>query len=96
MFQFHPEIINKIYSTLHEILYSCPRGLRMSMTKRKRTTEKKDGNILNFLIGLGLGAIGASIISAISKPNCPNPNCRQKIDRGTPTCRYCGIELEWK
>jgi len=93
MREFYNSIINRIYSCLFRVLYSHQMVI-MQMTKRKRTSKKDDDSLLNFLAGLGLGAIGASILSALSKPNCPN--CNRKIERGVTVCPHCKIELEWK
>jgi hypothetical protein len=45
----------------------------------------------NFLIGLGLGAVGVVILSSILKPRCPK--CRKKILRGIHECPFCGASL---
>lgn len=46
--------------------------------------------------GLVLGAIllGAGIIEALSKKECPV--CKRKIDKNAKQCPYCGARLEWK
>ena len=45
----------------------------------------------DFLVGLGLGAVGVVILSSILKPRCPK--CRKKILRGIHECPFCGTNL---
>jgi hypothetical protein len=45
----------------------------------------------DFLVGLGLGAVGIVILSSILKPKCPK--CRKKILRGIHECPFCGTNL---
>lgn len=46
----------------------------------------------NFLVGLGLGAVGVVIASSILRPRCPK--CRRKILRGIHECPFCGATLQ--
>ena len=46
----------------------------------------------DFLVGLGLGAVGVVILSTILKPRCPN--CRKKVLRGIHECPFCGANLQ--
>ena len=43
----------------------------------------------DFLVGLGLGAVGVVIVSSILRPRCPK--CRKKILRGIHECPFCGV-----
>jgi hypothetical protein len=56
--------------------------------------KKDNDSIWNFIFGLVGGAIGYAILSAISKPKCPN--CNKKIERNIPECPYCRVKLGWK
>lgn len=46
----------------------------------------------DFLVGLGLGAVGVVILSSILKPRCPK--CRKKVLRGIHECPFCGANLQ--
>jgi len=46
----------------------------------------------DFLVGLGLGAVGVVILSSILKPRCPK--CRKKILRGIHECPFCGANTQ--
>ena len=46
----------------------------------------------DFLVGLGLGAVGVVILSSILRPRCPK--CRKKILRGIHECPFCGANLK--
>lgn len=46
----------------------------------------------DFLVGLGLGAVGVVILATIFKPRCPK--CRKKILRGIHECPFCGANLQ--
>ena len=46
----------------------------------------------DFLVGLGLGAVGVVILSSILKPRCPK--CRKKVLRGIYECPFCGANLQ--
>lgn len=46
----------------------------------------------DFLVGLGLGAVGVVILSSILKPRCPK--CQKKVLRGIHECPFCGANLQ--
>lgn len=64
------------------------------MDKNNKSNEDRPDKrkYSNFLIGLGLGAVGVVILSSILKPRCPK--CRKKILRGIHECPFCGASLE--
>jgi hypothetical protein len=60
--------------------------------KKKNNQDRQDKRrYSNFLVGLGLGAVGVVLLSLILKPRCPK--CRKKISRGIQECPFCGANL---
>jgi zinc-ribbon domain len=61
--------------------------------KKKSNGDRRDKRrYSDFLVGLGLGAVGVVILSLIFKPRCPK--CGKKILRGIQECPFCGANLQ--
>jgi len=55
--------------------------------------KKDDDDIWGAIGALLLGAVGLAILYEATKPKCPV--CKNKIERGTAICPFCGSGLSW-
>jgi hypothetical protein len=63
----------------------------MDEKKKNNEDRQEKRRYSDFLVGLGLGAVGVVLLSLILKPRCPR--CRKKILRGIQECPFCGANL---
>ena len=64
----------------------------MDKNKKSNSDGREKRRYSDFLVGLGLGAVGVVILSSILRPRCPK--CRRKILRGIHECPFCGATLQ--
>lgn len=64
----------------------------MDKNNKSNADGRKKRRYSDFLVGLGLGAVGVVILSSILRPRCPK--CRRKILRGIHECPFCGATLQ--
>ena len=64
----------------------------MDKNKKSNSDGREKRRYSDFLVGLGLGAVGVVILSSILRPRCPK--CRKKILRGIHECPFCGATLQ--
>jgi hypothetical protein len=64
----------------------------MDKNNKSNSDGRKKRRYSDFLVGLGLGAVGVVILSSILRPRCPK--CRRKILRGIHECPFCGATLQ--
>lgn len=64
----------------------------MDKNKKSNADGREKRRYSDFLVGLGLGAVGVVILSSILRPRCPK--CRKKILRGIHECPFCGATLQ--
>jgi hypothetical protein len=94
MFKVICKLLSFSQQLIPKTLYSIKGAASHQMSIRGRRRRADDeGSIWDFLLGLGLGAIGYAIVSAFTKPNCPV--CNNKIEKGIRKCPHCQAELEW-
>ena len=83
--------LKRFFKTL--LFHDYFNNIIISMGKKKKDHDISD-KILGFLLGFSIGSIGMTILSLLSKPNCPV--CKNKIEKGARYCPVCKTELEWK
>jgi hypothetical protein len=64
----------------------------MDRSKKPKEDKRDTRRYSNFIVGLGLGAVGVVILSSLLKPRCPK--CRKKVLRGIQDCPFCGANLQ--
>ncbi|MGB7634099.1 MAG: hypothetical protein WBL68_10265 [Nitrososphaeraceae archaeon] len=64
----------------------------MDKNNKSNSDGRDKRSYSDFLVGLGLGAVGVVILATIFKPRCPK--CRKKILRGIHECPFCGANLQ--
>lgn len=64
----------------------------MDKNNKSNADGREKRRYSDFLVGLGLGAVGVVIVSSILRPRCPK--CRRKILRGIHECPFCGATLQ--
>lgn len=64
----------------------------MDKNNKSNADGREKRRYSDFLVGLGLGAVGVVIVSSILRPRCPK--CRRKILHGIHECPFCGATLQ--